>query len=340
MTVPGEFATGKLPPDLLREMIGLLPTSDPRLVVGPGVGEDAAVIDIGDRYLVAKTDPITFATDRLGWYAVHVNANDVATMGATPKWFLATVLLPERGTDRALVETIFRGIADACESLGLATAGGHTEITSGLDRPILIGQMLGEVEKDRLVTTAGALVGDAVLMTKGIAVEGGGLVAHEKEAELLNRGYSLELLRRVQDFLTDPGISVVAEARVACSAAEIHSLHDPTEGGLATGIHEVAAAAGVGMRIDGEAVPVLPEVESLCREFGLDPRGVIASGTLLLTCAVADAQRVVTAIESAGSTCVVIGTVTPPDQGVVWVHNGSPEPLPLFVKDEVTKLFA
>src|SRR5919197_229995 len=90
VVIAGEISPGKL-----GELLSRLPAGDPRVVVGPRVGEDAAVIDFGERYLVAKTDPITFATEDIGWYAVHVNANDIATMGAEPRWFLATVLLPE-----------------------------------------------------------------------------------------------------------------------------------------------------------------------------------------------------------------------------------------------------
>jgi len=334
-----DFSTGKLDPLLLEALIGRLPTADERLVVGPGVGEDAAVIDFGDRYLVAKTDPITFATDRIGWYAVHINANDIATMGATPKWFLAAVLLPEGATDLALVESVFQGVADACRSLGITLAGGHTEITHDLRRPILVGQMLGEVAKDRLVTTAGAQVGDVVLLTKGIAVEGTALIAQEREAILLERGYAPPFLQRARDYLTDPGISIVRDAQAACGAGRIHSMHDPTEGGLATGLHEIAAAAGVGLQIESEAIPVLPESARLCAEFGLDPLGTLGSGALVLTCSPDEADRVRRGMHSAGIACAQIGVVTPPEAGVRLVRRGEAAPLQMFVKDEITKLF-
>ena len=147
---------GKLPVHLLRSLIGRHTSSDPRVVVGPGVGEDAAVIDMGDRLLVAKTDPVTFATDEIGWYAVHVNANDIACCGATPQWFLATLWLPEHSTTAELIESIFAQVSDACRALGVSLCGGHTEITYGLDRPIVVGQMLGEADRDEHITTAGA----------------------------------------------------------------------------------------------------------------------------------------------------------------------------------------
>ena len=131
---------GKLPPEILGRLLAGTPCTDPRVVVGPRIGEDAAVIDFGATYLVAKTDPITFATDRIGWYAVNINANDVAAMGARPKWFLATLLLPEGSADEGLAEGIFNDIVASCAGLGISLVGGHTEITAGLERPILVGR--------------------------------------------------------------------------------------------------------------------------------------------------------------------------------------------------------
>ena len=122
--------------------------------------------------MVAKTDPITFATDEAGWYAVHVNANDVAAMGATPRFFLASVILPEEQATEALVESVFRSIDEAARQLGIAVCGGHTEITHGIDRPIVVGQMLGDVDCGKVVRSSGLAPGDAVLLTKGMAVEG------------------------------------------------------------------------------------------------------------------------------------------------------------------------
>lgn len=112
---------GKLPHNLLAKMLSKIEL-DERVVVGPAVGVDAAVIDYGDRLLVTKTDPITFATDLIGWYAVNINANDVAVMGATPKWMLATVLLP-LGVSAETVEQIFDQMLSACENLGISIIG-------------------------------------------------------------------------------------------------------------------------------------------------------------------------------------------------------------------------
>ncbi len=312
---------------------------DPRIVVGPRAGEDAAVFDFGDRYLVAKTDPITFATSEIGWYAVNVNANDVAVMGARPRWFLATVLLPEGQATRALAEGIFGQIADACAALGVSLAGGHTEITVGLGRPIISGTMLGEVSRDRLIRTAGAQVGDAVLLVKPIPIEGTALIALERAPELRQRGYAEEQIVQAQNYLHNPGISVVAPALLAAETGLVHAMHDPTEGGVITGLLEIARAAGVGLCVDLDAIPISALSERLCREFGLDPLGTLASGAVLLTAAQADARRLCDQLGAAGYPTSQIGVVTEASEGLVALRAGRPVPWPAFATDEVTRLF-
>jgi len=331
--------TGKLPPDLLQAVLDKHVAHDPRVIVGPRLGEDAAVIDLGDRYLVAAADPITFATDDLGWYALHVNANDVVVRGATPRWFLATVLLPAGATDDDRVRTLFAQLGEACEALEVALVGGHTEVTAGIDRPLVAGTMLGEVAKDKLVTTGGARVGDAIVLTKGVPLEGAAIIAREKEAALLARGVRPAVIRKAKAFLRTPGISVRPEAEIACEVATVHAMHDPTEGGIATALHELAAAAGVGLRIDHDRIMVLPEGRALCEAFGLDVLGTIASGALLLTLAPPEAGLVLHALARESIDCHFIGQVVPAEQGVMLVEGTRRWPLPTFARDEIARLF-
>ena len=334
------LAVGKLPPQLLERLLGKVPLTDPRVVMGPRLGEDAAVLDMGDRYLVATADPITFATDEAGWYALHVNANDIAVRGARPTWFLATVLLPEGAATEATVERLFADLGEACAELGVALIGGHTEVTAGLPRAIVSGCMLGEVEKDRLVTTGGARPGDTLLLTKGVPLEGAAIVARERAAEAGRRGVAVDVVKRAQDFLRRPGISVVPEARAACGAARVHAMHDPTEGGVATACWELAQAADVGLRVDRERIPVLREGRVLCEAFGLDPLGTIASGSLLLAVDPGDAEGVIAACRGAGVDCAAIGRVTDASQGVSLVTGGHARPMPTFPQDEITRIFS
>jgi len=331
--------TGKLPLELLQQLLAAYTGTDERLVSGPRVGEDVAVVDMGDRYMVIKTDPITFATDEIGWYAVHVNANDIATSGATPRWMLATILLPEGATTPLSVEAIFRQLHDACRDLGVTLVGGHTEVTHGLGRPIVVGVMVGEVARERLLTTAGARVGDRVLLAKGVPIEATAIIAHEKSADLRRRGYDEAFLRRARGLLRDPGISVVAAARRAAAHPGVHAMHDPTEGGLATGLHELAVAAGAGLRLDVERVPVLPEGRRLCAEYGLDPLGAIASGALIVAVEPAAAEALIAAFEGDGVPCADIGELVPASEGITMVRDGERCPLPRYDSDEITRIF-
>lgn len=236
---------GKLPQEYLRSLLKHLTKPDPRLLIGPQIGEDAAVIKAGDRYLVVAAAPITFATEHIGRYAVLVNANDVALLGARPLWFFVVMLLPEGSATPELAETIMGDVGIACEELGITLGGGHTEITQGLDRPILVGQMLGEVALAHLVRKTRIAIGDSILVTQGVAIEGTAILAREMFE--LRRNIDADLRARAARFLIDLGINVVSAALAAANAGEIvHAMHDLTEGGLATGLFELVAPASSG----------------------------------------------------------------------------------------------
>ena len=330
---------GKLPLELLSELLDRVGSDDPRVVLGPRPGEDAALIDMGDRYLVAKSDPITFATELIGWYLVQVNSNDLAVMGATPRWLLATVMLPE-GTRPDAVRAVFEQLREACSTLGVSLVGGHTEVTYGLPRPLAVGALLGEVDKEDVVLTAGARPGDAVVLTKGVAIEGTAILAREARDQLVEAGLDAGMVDRASRLLFDPGISVVGDAAVARAAADVHSMHDPTEGGLATALREMCEAAGVGVVVDGDAVPVLPESRAVCRALGLDPLGLIASGALLATVSPEEAPALVAALERESIAAGVIGRVTVPEEGLRLRTEDGLRELPAFDRDELARFFS
>jgi hydrogenase expression/formation protein HypE len=329
---------GKMPIAFLRHLIQVYVREDPRVIMGPGVGRDAAVIDFGDQFLIAKSDPITFATEDIGWYSVHVNANDVVTTGARPRWFLATILLPEGNSGEVQVETIFQQIQEACGSLDISLCGGHTEVTLGLGRPLVIGMMLGEVGRDALVRQDGAKPGDRVLLTKGLAIEGTAVLAREHTG--IKASLHPAELKSCAKFLREPGISVVRDALAACGVARIHAMHDPTEGGVATALHELAEASGVGLRINKERIPIYPETQRVCQELGLDPLGLLASGTLLLVVASEDCGRVIGILEGERIAVANIGEVTPAREGINLIQGKAISPMPLFSQDEVARALA
>ena len=331
--------TGKLDVQILRRLLRQYAMVDERVLLGPGVGEDAAAVDLGHKVFIVATDPITFATDEIGYYSVMVNANDVASTGAEPRWYTVTILLPEEDATEGLVDKIFGQIYRACQTLNISLIGGHTEITHGLDRPILVGQMMGEVQKEALITTAGAEPGDLILLSKGICIEGTSVIAREMESHLSSLGVSRDLVQRAQHFLFDPGIGVVQEARLACQAGGVHAMHDPTEGGLANGLYELAMAAGVAVEVEIDRIPVYEESQVLCEAFELNPLGVIASGALLISAPPPEAEKILDRADGQGVAMSRIGRVTA--RGKPSVTMISPEgdaPLPYFDRDETLRI--
>lgn len=331
------YPTGKLPQAELLRLLTPFQTTDPRVILGPALGHDAAVVDFGDRYVATKSDPITFATEEIGWYVVHINANDIACVGATPCWFIATLLLPAGKTTPALAEQIFMQLQAACSEVGAALIGGHTEITHGLDRPIAVGTMLGEVAPERLVRSDGACPGDRLLLTKGIAIEGSAILARELAPQLRAR-VTADVLARAAGFLHTPGISVVREAQLLAALEGVHAMHDPTEGGVATGIQELVGAAGWGAVIERAALPILPETAALCRALDLNPLGLIASGALLAAVAPEALPRALETLRAAGIPAAEIGAVTEAP-GVFLRDADGVMPLPRFDRDELAHLF-
>ena len=330
---------GKLPIDVLGRLLDRVEITDPRVALGPRAGEDAALIDYGDRFLVAKTDPITFATDLIGWYMVNVNANDIAVMGATPKWMLATLLLPE-GTDEQRITEIFEQLREACSDLNISLVGGHTEITYGLDRPVAVGALLGEVDKDAAVFSSGVRPGDDLLLTKGIAIEGASILAREATQALLDEGVDREAIETAALGLHEPGISVVRDAQIACAAGDVHAMHDPTEGGISGGLYELAAASGLGLEVDSGVIPVLPDCAAICDALGLDPLGLIASGALLAAVAPEGSAAVVDALVGEGIPAFVIGRATGEHQNVKLYETGKQDDFPRFSRDEIARYFS
>ncbi len=325
---------GKLPPELLARLLSENPSHDRRVRLASGVGLDCAVVEPGKDLLVFKTDPITFATDEIGWYAIQVNANDLATCGATPRWLLACLLLPQGATTEELAERITRQVYSAAEGMGIAVIGGHTEITHGLDHPILVGTLVGEVAPDRLVTPRGAKPGDRLLLTKGVPIEATALLAREFP-ERLAGALSEEEIRRAQGYLHDPGIGVTRDARVALGAGRVTAMHDPTEGGLLGALWELAEASGRGLLVDLRAAPVSEVSRKTCAVFGLDPLATLASGALLLAADSGSAGAIQRALEGEGIPCAEIGQVREGPVGVWEGERVARRPQ----RDEIGKVF-
>jgi hydrogenase expression/formation protein HypE len=331
------LAAGKLPNELLQTYLEEFRVADPSVLIDTGVGEDIAAVDVNAAdILVLKSDPITFATDAIGHYAVLVNANDIATSGAEPRWFLTTLLLP-CGTVPSEVRRIMGELAAECARWNIALCGGHTEITDAVRRPLVIGMMAGTVERRRLIEKKSMREGDDVLITKAAAVEGTAVIAREFGPRLLDLGFGKAEIEEGRRFLDR--IGVVEEARLAARDRLASAMHDVTEGGLATALSELSIAGGHAIRVELDQIPVYDLTRRICAALGLNPLGLIGSGSLLICCRPENCERLMGRLTSAGIAVTRIGTVGPRGTGVVAHDRGEAADWPGFEVDEIAKLF-
>lgn len=328
---------GKVPNELLAGMIG--ERSAPALLVGPAPGEDVAVVHPEEGHLLAlKSDPITFSTDRPGYYAVTVNANDIATAGARPAWMVATLLFPPK-TVPAAVRTVIRDIGEVARRSGLVLAGGHSEITDAVNRCVISAAVVGFVHPERLLRKSDARSGDRIVMTKWAGVEGTAILASESWERLRSAGVSADLLDRARAFAER--LSIVEEAGIAADTAGTRCMHDVTEGGVATALEEISLATGRKLTVDLDAVPVHECTEAICRALSVDALGLIGSGSVLICVAEEAVSKLINAIRSAGTHAAEIGFLTDRLDGqgpqVSANRGGQPVAFPHFDADELAR---
>lgn len=326
---------GKLPGEVLGALIGTLSVSDESIIVGPGIGRDAAAVRVGDAILVLKTDPITFASSGAGRYLINVNANDLACLGATPKWMLVTAMFPLGTTHDEVAET-FADLSEAAGERGITLVGGHTEITSAVTRPVLVGMLAGVATESSFLRPGGAQAGDVLLLSRPIALEGTALLAAEQH-QLLAGLVGAEVVARAERLLERPGISVSGDAELALGAIAVHALHDPTEGGIAMGAREIAEASELSIELDGDAVPILSETRAIAAALDLDELGMLASGSLLLACTPSDADSLLAVWRAQGTEPAVVGRFVEQDRGHALLRGGERGELPVFHLDEVSR---
>jgi len=328
---------GKFPNDLLQNYLDEFTFNDPQLLISPGIGEDtAAVLVENEEVLILKSDPITFATDAISQYAVLVNANDIVTAGADPRWLLTTLIFPCQTTP-AKILGILRDLEAHCRKWQITLCGGHTEISDAVTRPIISGMMVGSVARPNLVDKRNMQQGDCVLITKAVAVEGTSLIAREFPRRLTDLGVTQNEISRYRAFLER--ISILPEARIAKSIPGVSAMHDVTEGGLATAISELGVAGKHALRIDFDRIPIYPETRKICDLLGIDPLGLIGSGSLLICCKKADCDRLIDDLRKAAIEITPIGEVLAPGEGVLAMQDGCPVDWPEFAADEITRLF-
>ncbi|HDI74374.1 MAG: AIR synthase [Thermoprotei archaeon] len=331
------LALGKVPYSLLeKKVFTRLGVKDEAVILGPGIGLDSAVIDLGPRVLVIHCDPITEAKKRIGWLSVHISANDVAVCGAKPRWLLSVILLPE-GSDESVLDEITADIDRAAKEIEASIVGGHTEVTPRLDRPMVITTAAGIVSKKRLVTATGAKPGDLVIATKSVGIEGTAIIAEDFEEDLRSRAIPVRIIERAKTFIED--ISIVKEAIAAIHTGGVTAAHDPTEGGFIGGLVELAKASNVMIEVHEDKIPVRSETKVICEALSIDPFKLISSGSLILTVKENMFESVMSAIRREGVDAYMVGRVVEGSGVKFYRKSGSVEVYEEMIIDEITKLW-
>lgn len=285
---------GKVPIETLSRKVLSKLSLGGDVVVKPSVGIDFSAIKLKDGYLIISSDPVTGACRRVGWYAVNVSCNDVATSGSRPRYVENVILLP-KGAKETLLDEVMNDILEASDSLGVSIVGGHTEVTKGLDRPVVITTAFAFTKS--FVTSAGCRPRDLVFMTKSAGLEGTSILTNYVEG--------FESAKRFERM-----ISVVDEATFSFSTGLAHAMHDPTEGGILGGIYEMSLASGLGFTLYEERIPVTEETKGICKKLEIDPLKLISSGALLISVGEGDAEGFEREMKSSGFDVACIGEFT------------------------------
>jgi hydrogenase expression/formation protein HypE len=324
---------GKIPIDILKEVVFKnLGAERKEVILGPAAGVDGAVLDFGNKNAIVSMDPITGAVERVGWEAININANDVATFGVQPAFFFSCIMLPE-GSDSKNVENISSQMNIAAKELGIAIVGGHCESTPGLNNPIVVGCIMGLTEKGKYVTAAGAKAGDKLILTKSAGIEGTAILATDRQTQL-SKIFSPAILESAKGFYNQ--ISVVKDALTAYSVGGVNAMHDPTEGGILNGIHEMADAANLGVRVYEEKITVEPETTKICRFYEIDPLQLISSGALLIAADPQAEEKIIDALCKQHIYADTIGEFNPNPNKRLLIHkDDSAELLPRPISDHL-----
>lgn len=303
---------GKVPTQVLKNLV-IKPLQYIRneVLLRPHVGEDCAALQLEqDEIFVMTADPITGASENVGKLAVHICCNDLASSGAEPIGIMVTLLLPE-GTSEEILAKVMKEISSAAQDAKIDVLGGHTEVTSAVNKILLSVTAVGKVKKDLLVSTGGAVVGDDVILTKTAGLEGTAIIAVEKEEELI-RILTKEALQRAQSFVNR--ISVVPEGMIGAQM-RVHAMHDVTEGGVLGALWEVASASNTGIKVFEEKIPIAEETKKICNYYNIDPLKLISSGSMIIVAK--NGEEVVQRLLESNIEACIVGKIVERDKQII-----------------------
>ena len=294
---------GKLQPEILREnVLDFSGAVRNDLLVGGGIGEDAALIRVPDGILAAASDPVTGAAKNAGKLLVHINANDIACKGADPSWLIVTLIIPD-SMGAEYVREIMREIHETCAEMGIAIAGGHTELTDRYAQPVISGTMLGITHHELSAKKIHA--GDVILVTGHCGLEGMSIISHDRP-ELFADIFTHEEMNLIRSWEND--LSVVKPAKILRDYAVY--MHDPTEGGLNGAFYEMQEGSGLGIELLRGNIPVSPLTLRASEKLRFEPFNLISSGMLAAVIPAERVERAKAELESAGIISGIAGRFT------------------------------
>ncbi|SKA79803.1 Hydrogenase maturation protein, carbamoyl dehydratase HypE [Clostridium sp. USBA 49] len=304
--------------------------------VRPGIGEDCSIIDFGDYECALSTDPITGTERNIGKLAVHINCNDIASTGIEPLGILVTILAPE-GTDIEQIDSIMKEIDEETKKLNVEILGGHTEITKAVNKIIVSCTAIGKGKNNTAISTSGAKIGDDIIVTKSIGMEGTYIVVNDY-FEYIKDLLSFKEIIEVKEYINK--ISVVKEGVIAGKFG-VNSMHDITEGGVLGALWEMAKASLVGFKVYKEKMPISTSTYKICNKFDVNPLRLISSGSMLIT--TKDGAALIEKFKENGINASIIGKVTK-EKGILVENNVEievepPERDELFIINEKINKF-
>lgn len=327
------FPLGKIPSDYLDKIVfKFLGAKRNDVIYGPAKGEDAAILSTGCQLLAVHCDPVSGANEKIGWIAMNVATNDIATRGVKPCWALSCIMLPEESDEKLLMKICYE-MSTAAKNLNVSIVGGHSEITPGLNHPLVIVFSIGVIEDREYITSSGAKPGSKIILTKSAGIEGTAILASDRKRILASR-LGKEIIKKAMDYFNR--LSVLDEAMIAVEFGGVQAMHDPTEGGIANGLYEIAEASKTGFKVYENKIKISYETLELCRFFGINPLKLISSGSLLIVAEQSKATGISRRLRDRGIEATIIGEVLADKESKIIVrNNGSVEPLSRPVSDEL-----
>ena len=319
---------GKLSNENLEKILfNKIKIKNKEVMIGAGIGKDTAMLDFKNDLFIISTDPITGSKNGIGKLCVNISCNDIATAMARPVAMMITMLIPTYAKIKD-VEEIIDEILLTCDENDVDLIGGHTEVTSSVNKFILSGVCIGKKEKRK---GSSPRAGDKIVMSKYAGLEGSAIAALDLEEEI-KKILSDDELKRMKELINHT--NVIKEGLIA-KDHEVSLLHDATEGGVLGGVWEMATNSDLGAVINIDEIPILNETKKIAEHFDIDPYKLISSGVMLFI--TTKEKELIEALKKENIPANTIGYLTE-EKEIYTIKNNKKELLEPPKQDELYKI--